>query len=60
MFYLFIYAILNLTTLFSITHFNVFMIFLAFILMYLSHRLYTFFEMLIDKLMMKLSSKNMI
>ena len=60
MFYLFIYAIFNLTTLFSITHFNVFMIFLAFILMYLSHRLYTFFEMLIDKLMMKLSSKNMI
>ena len=60
MFYLFIYAIFNLTTLFSITHFNIFMIFLAFILMYLSHRLYTFFEMLIDKLMMKLSSKNMI
>ena len=60
MFYLFIYAIFNLTTLFSITHFNVFMIFLAFILMYLSHRLYTFFEMLINKLMMKLSSKNMI
>ena len=60
MFYLFIYAIFNLTTLFSITHFNVFMIFLAFILMYLSHRLYTFFEMLIDKLMMKLSSKNRI
>lgn len=60
MFYLFIYAIFNLTALFSITHFNVFMIFLAFILMYLSHRLYTFFEMLIDKLMMKLSSKNMI
>lgn len=60
MFYLFIYAIFNLTTLFSITHFNVFMIFLAFILMYLSHRLYTFFEILIDKLMMKLSSKNMI
>lgn len=60
MFYLFIYAIFNLTTLFSITHFNAFMIFLAFILMYLSHRLYTFFEMLIDKLMMKLSSKNMI
>ena len=60
MFYLFIYAIFNLTTLFSITHFNVFMIFLAFILMYLSHRLYTFFEMLIDKLMMRLSSKNMI
>ena len=60
MFYLFIYPIFNLTTLFSITHFNVFMIFLAFILMYLSHRLYTFFEMLIDKLMMKLSSKNMI
>lgn len=60
MFYLFIYAIFNLTTLFSITHFNVFMIFLAFILMYLSHRLYTFFEMLIDKLMLKLSSKNMI
>ena len=60
MFYLFIYAIFNLTTLFSITHFNIFMIFLAFILMYLSHRLYTFFEMLIDKLMVKLSSKNMI
>ena len=57
MFYLFIYAIFNLTTLFSITHFNTFMVFLTFLLMYLSHRLYNLFEVLVDKLIQKLSNK---
>ena len=57
MFYLFIYAIFNLTTLFSMAHFNTFMIFLTFILMYLSHRLYNLFELLVDKLIQKLSNK---
>ena len=57
MFYLFIYAIFNLTTLFSITHFNTFMVFLTFLLMYLSHRLYNLFEVLVDKLIQKLSKK---
>ena len=38
-------------------HFNTFMIFLTFILMYLSHRLYNLFELLVDKLIQKLSTK---
>ncbi len=54
MFYLFIYCLLNLTNLFSITHFDYLMIFLTYILMFVSHELYNFFELLVDKVMKKL------
>ena len=33
------------------------MVFLTFLLMYLSHRLYNLFEVLVDKLIQKLSNK---
>ena len=54
MFYLFIYAILNLTTLFSITHFDYLMIFITFILMFSSHQLYKLFESLSSKVFVKI------
>ena len=54
MFYLFIYAILNLTTLFSITHFDYLMIFITFILMFSSHQLYKLFEYLSNKVFIKI------
>ena len=54
MFYLFIYAILNLTTLFSITHFDYLMIFITFILMFSSHQLYKLFEYLSNKFFSKI------
>ncbi len=54
MFYLFIYCIMNLTTLFSITHFDYLMIFITFILMFASHELYKLFEILVDKVTKKL------
>ena len=54
MFYLFIYCIMNLTTLFSITHFDYLMIFITFILMFASHELYKLFEILVDKIVKKL------
>ena len=58
MFYLFIYAILNLTTLFSITHFDYLMIFITYILMFTSHELYELFEKLVDNFIKKIKNKN--
>lgn len=54
MLYLFVYSIINLTTLFSITHFDYLMIFIIFILMFLSNELYNLFEMLLNKIVNKL------
>lgn len=53
MFYLFIYCIINLTTLFSITHFDYLMIFITFVMMFISHELYKLFEILLDKIVNK-------
>ncbi len=54
MLYLFIYCILNLTTLFSITHFDYLMIGITFILMFLSYEFYKLFELLVSKIIKKL------
>ena len=54
MFSIFIYAIMNLKDLFSITQFSYFMIFISFILMYSSHILYKLFEDLLAKVINKL------
>ena len=54
MFYLFVYCIFNLKTLFSITHFDFLMVSITFILMFVSHQLYKLFEMLVDLIVKKL------
>lgn len=51
MFYVFIYALLNLTTLFSISHFTTLMIIITFSLMFGSHQLYLFFEKLMHQIL---------
>lgn len=54
MFYLFIYCLLNLTSLFSIAHFDYLMIFITFILVFMSHELYKLFEILLNKFLKKI------
>ena len=51
MFILFLYCIFNLTSLFSISHFNNLMVFITLLLTFLSHQLYTFFEQAMESMM---------
>ena len=53
MFYGFMYGIFNLTTIFSITHFDYLMIAITFVLMFISQELYKMFTKLLDFLLEK-------
>mgnify|MGYP004615115405 CR=1 FL=1 len=53
MFYTFIYAVFNLTTLFSISYFNNVMVAITFVLTFLSHQLYVYFEKTMNILLSK-------
>ena len=53
MFYVFVFAIFNLTTLFSISHFTNQMVIITFVLMFVSHQLYAWFEKIVHILLNK-------